>query len=105
APAVRFARGRGPRNPSPDIGVRDVQADASGSHHEHQVTGTDPDRGEQEDTAPAWSPDGRQIAFTRWELSGGDRVDADLFVINADGSGRRAPPGDARGGDGPPGWR
>jgi TolB protein len=32
------------------------------------------------DTAPAWSPDGRKIAFRRGLLVG------DIFVVNADGS-------------------
>jgi len=32
---------------------------------------------------PAWSPDGRQIAFTRWREPRG------LYVINGDGSGER----------------
>ena len=36
--------------------------------------------------APSWSPDGRQIAFYAEQASG----KADLFVMNADGSGRRA---------------
>jgi Tol biopolymer transport system component len=36
------------------------------------------------DRSPAWSPDGRRIAFARSPV---DEVDADVFVINADGSG------------------
>lgn len=39
------------------------------------------------ESAPSWSPDGKQIAFTAGAANGG-RVD--LFVINADGSNRRA---------------
>jgi Tol biopolymer transport system component len=36
--------------------------------------------------APSWTPDGRQIAFYAEQADG----KADLFVMNADGSGRRA---------------
>ena len=36
---------------------------------------------------PAWSPDGRRIAFRRFEESA--RVNSDLYVVNADGSGLR----------------
>ena len=36
------------------------------------------------DSAPAWSPDGRQIAFES-DLDG----DPEIFVMNADGSGVR----------------
>ena len=51
--------------------------------------------------SPAWSPDGRQIAFVNYpDLSSrmsrtllpnepGDALGADIYVINADGSGRR----------------
>ncbi len=39
------------------------------------------------DTAPAWSPDGRQIAFFRSVLS--DTTQSGVFVMNADGSGLR----------------
>jgi Tol biopolymer transport system component len=35
---------------------------------------------------PAWSPDGRRIAFRRF---GTGRVNSDLYVVNADGSGLR----------------
>lgn len=38
-------------------------------------------------TAPAWSPDGRQIAFCRFVMS--EDVMGDLWVVNADGSGLR----------------
>src|SRR3990170_1661592 len=36
-------------------------------------------------SSPAWSPDGRRIAFLRY---GGDWY-ADIYVVNADGSGER----------------
>lgn len=39
---------------------------------------------------PDWSPDGTRIVFTRRQFLGGGREDHDLFVINADGTGRRA---------------
>jgi TolB protein len=35
---------------------------------------------------PAWSPDGRRIAFRRFGIG---RVNSDLYVVNADGSGLR----------------
>jgi TolB protein len=35
---------------------------------------------------PAWSPDGRRIAFRRLGIG---RVNSDLYVVNADGSGLR----------------
>jgi TolB protein len=37
------------------------------------------------DGHPAWSPDGRKIAFLSWR----DRTEADVFVMNADGSDQR----------------
>jgi TolB protein len=40
------------------------------------------------DGYPAWSPDGAQIAF-----SINDGVEFDLYVMNADGSGKRRLPG------------
>ena len=37
---------------------------------------------------PAWSPDGRRIAFRRFDRLGSD-PNSDLYVVNADGSGLR----------------
>jgi TolB protein len=52
------------------------------------------------DSAPAWSPDGRRIAFQRAPLAG--KRDA-VFVMNADGSkARRVTPWSVRGGQ--PDW-
>ena len=38
---------------------------------------------------PAWSPDGRRIAFRRYDGQLGSIGNSDLFVVNADGSGLR----------------
>ena len=38
---------------------------------------------------PAWSPDGRRIAFRRYDGKLGSIGNSDLFVVNADGSGLR----------------
>ena len=40
-----------------------------------------------DDVAPAWSPDGTRIAFSRWSV--GSSVDAGLWLITPDGSGLR----------------
>lgn len=39
---------------------------------------------------PAWSPDGKRLAFMVAEDDGYDYQTSDLYLINADGSGRRA---------------
>jgi Tol biopolymer transport system component len=45
------------------------------------------------DDFPAWSPDGRKLAFVRSVITGG-KATSDVFVVNVDGSGlRRLVPG------------
>jgi TolB protein len=55
---------------------------------------SDPSRGEDDDVAPAWSPDGRMIAFVRTDkppaTSPGASLPAEeIFVMNSDGTDRR----------------
>lgn len=48
---------------------------------------------------PQWSPDGKRILYTRWtgkHWGGPMQADADIWVINADGSGHRRVIGDYR---------
>jgi TolB protein len=59
--------------------------DAGGSHVRYLTTGID----------PALSPDGQQVAFTRWEGSQ-HGAPGSLWVINVDGSGERVIVGDLR---------
>ena len=65
----RSDRGAG----APAYGIWTVNADGTGAR---QVT-VDPAAVATNDTDPAWSPDGSQIAFVR---------SGDLYVMNADGS-------------------
>ncbi len=44
---------------------------------------------DQLDYSPAWSPDGQQIAFIRSVPVPDFRSDAEIFVMNADGSNQR----------------
>jgi Tol biopolymer transport system component len=44
----------------------------------------------EEEDYPAWSPDGKQLAFVSYTKEGGSFVEiAKVFVMNADGTGRR----------------
>jgi Tol biopolymer transport system component len=45
---------------------------------------------------PALSPDGRQVAFTRWDGGSGDGALGSVWVINIDGTGERKVEGAVR---------
>ncbi len=61
-----------------------------------------------EGRAPAWSPDGSQIAFRRGNPNRGGGLDTTIYVAGADGSGERVVvtgvSGEASGESGPPVW-
>lgn len=38
---------------------------------------------------PAWSPDGKTIAFSRTDRPGGEEAETDIWLVNADGTGLR----------------
>ena len=80
-----------------DVDISVANADGSGLR---RVT-----RGPGVDCAPAWSPDGRKIAFQRSLVRReGDRVvgfDFDIYVINADGSEEQNLTGDGLSAGGP----
>ena len=42
-----------------------------------------------QDEGPVWSPDGSQIAFTRYVDRGGENTNFSIYVVNADGTGLR----------------
>jgi len=84
---------------SGDVDISVANADGSGLR---RLT-----RGPAVDCAPAWSPDGRKIAFQRTLVrTEEDRVvgvDFDVYVINADGSEERNLTGDGLSAGGPAG--
>ena len=69
--------------PDPTLGLWVVNADGSN----RSAGGTQRHLGSD----PAWSPDGRRIAFRRFDgqLGSGFPGNSDLYVVNADGSGLR----------------
>jgi TolB protein len=55
---------------------------------------SDPSRGEDDDLAPAWSPDGRRIAFVRTDepaptSTGASSRGEEIYVMSSDGTDRR----------------
>ncbi len=70
----------------------------SGLHHEIALIDVDGTHGRfvasspAEDFQPAWSPDGRQIAFASQRDGGPGGVDVHVFVVAPDGSGLRELP-------------
>ena len=72
---VRFAEGR--------ARLYVVNADGTGLH---RITDAGPGV-DASDLAPAWSPDGSRIAFAReGRPAGADTGNADIYVVNADGT-------------------
>ena len=68
-------------NPEGDFEIFVMKADGS---HQRQITFNALD-----DESPAWSPDGRRIAFARDFDPIRGEVDFDLFTMNADGTDQR----------------
>jgi uncharacterized repeat protein (TIGR01451 family) len=77
---IAFARTRSGQSSPRDIWV--VNDDGT---EPERLTGSGDPQEEQDDTDPAWSPDGDQIAFARYELSGGDPIDLHVWVMDDDG--------------------
>jgi len=51
------------------------------------ITRITPDAGDFGDVSPAYSPGGTLIAFVRDMVAGNDKIDGDIWVIGADGTG------------------
>lgn len=67
-------------------GSHDLFASAVDGSDRQQLTATPPPFNE---SMPAWSPDGTRILFTKFTSTGTENTDADIWVMNADGSGQR----------------
>ncbi len=76
------------RLPSNDFDVYVMNADGSGKQ---ALTGKQAlSASRARDSAPAWSPDGRKIAFEALAVSGAPQTEwMHLYVMNSDGSGKR----------------
>ncbi len=85
---IAFIRAVGPLppdGPPPTVGV--FVMDAGGSDA-RQLTQLQPGSG-TEDHAPAWSPDGRRIAFMRSNNTKSPQDQSAIYTVNADGTGLR----------------
>ena len=72
-----------------DFEIYVMRPDGTGVRQLTRNEGSRP-RDEADDRAPAWSPDGRMIAFTSTRGHEGDGAeDLDIYVMNADGSAQR----------------
>jgi len=83
---IAFVRGQSVASvvPSRFGGLFVMRADGS------DVRRLTPDPRGSADTSPAWSPDGREIAFTRGEnLSSFTRVNMDIYVVDPEGGAPR----------------
>jgi TolB protein len=83
---IAFVRTIGPLpangGPPPIVGIFLMSADGT---HVKQVTQRRPNSG-TEDHAPAWSPDGRRIAFMRANNTAKPQGASVVYVMNADGT-------------------
>jgi TolB protein len=84
-----------PGTSAADEDIYVVNSDGSGLTRLTSDPGpNDASRGEDADVAPAWSPDGRMIAFVRTDeppptSSGASLPDEEIYVMSSDGSDRR----------------